>query len=488
VTEKDSSPLTESAPNLLRQLGLFDSTMMMMGIVIGSGIFLTTGIMAKSIPSAGLILLAWGIGGVLILAGALTYAELGAAMPDAGGQYVYLREAYGPLFGFLFGWKLFLVNMTGSIAALGVAFAVYFGYFFPSLSTQRKLFETTIALFGKDFSFSISVGQIVAVLIILLFSLFNYVGVIFGKTIQNIFTVLKIGAMIAIIVFGFVIGRGNPLDFSLNPAGLSFTHILIGLGVALIAVSWAFDGWNNVNYVASEIKKPQRNLPLALLIGTIGITLLYILMNLIYFYALSIPEMSGVVRVAEKSATALLGRKAADLVSVVVILSVLGALNGAIFAGARVYYAMAKDKLFFNRVGRLHPRFRTPSFAILIQAIWACILGLTGTFEQLFTYAMFIGVLFWVIAAGAVFTLRKKYPDLQRPYKTWGYPLVPLLFIIALSGVLLNALVKKPVESLIGLLFAGAGIPVYYIWKRRTGFDEQDLLKYHKGDAKNAQK
>ena len=475
---KNPSSNPEPSPRLLRQLGLFDSTMMMMGIVIGSGIFLTTGIMAKSIPSASLILLAWIIGGLLILAGALTYAELGAAMPDAGGQYVYLREAYGPLLGFLFGWKLFLINMTGSIAALGVAFAVYFGYFFPSLSTERELFGTTINVFGKSFPYSVSAGQIVAVLIILIFSLFNYVGVVFGKTIQNVFTVIKIVTMLGIIVFGFTLGLGNPIDFSLNPSSLSLTHILMGFGVALIAISWAFDGWNNINYVAGEIKNPQRNLPLALFIGTIGIAFLYVLMNLVYFYALPIPEMTGVIRVAEKSATALFGTQAADRVSIVVILSVLGAMNGAIFAGARVYYAMAKDKLFFHRVGRLHPRFQTPAFAILIQAIWSCILALTGTFEQLFTYAMFIGVLFWVIAAGAVFTLRKKYPDLPRPYKTWGYPAVPLIFILALSGVLLNALVEKPVESLIGLTITAIGIPIYYIWKRKMRLNEQDILKY----------
>jgi APA family basic amino acid/polyamine antiporter len=471
----------EASPKLIRQLGLFDSTMMMMGIVIGSGIFLTTGIMAKSIPSAGLILLAWIIGGLVILAGALTYAELGAAMPDAGGQYVYLREAYGPLFGFLFGWKLFLVNMTGSIAALGVAFAVYFGYFFPSLSTQRELFGTTICVFGKSFVYSVSAGQIVAVLIILIFSLFNYIGVVFGKTIQNVLTVIKIATMLAIIVFGLTLGKGNPIDFSLNPSGLTLTHILMGFGVALIAVSWAFDGWNNINYVAGEIKKPQRNLPLALFIGTAGITLLYILMNIVYFYALPIPDMTGVIRVAEKSATALFGTSAADLVSVVVIISVLGAMNGAIFAGARVYYAMSRDKLFFRRVGRLHPHFRTPAFAILIQAIWSCVLALTGTFEQLFTYAMFIGVLFWGIAAAAVFTLRKKYPDLPRPYKTWGYPVVPLLFILSLSAVLMNALFEKPVESLIGLTFTAVGIPIYFFWKKRSKLDEQDILKYQKG-------
>jgi APA family basic amino acid/polyamine antiporter len=305
--------------------------------------------------------------------------------------------------------------------------------------------------------------------------------VVFGKTVQNIFTVLKILTILAIIVFGLALGMGNPIDFSLNPSGLSLTHILMGLGVALIAVSWAFDGWNNINYVAGEIKKPQRNLPLALLIGTVGIAFLYILMNLVYFYALPLPEITGVVRVAEKSATALFGTRSAELVSIVVILSVLGAMNGAIFAGARVYYAMAKDRLFFQRVGRLHPRFRTPAFAILLQAIWSCVLALSGTFEQLFTYAMFIGVLFWVVAAVAVFTLRKRYPDLPRPYRTWGYPAVPLIFILALSGVLLNALVEKPVESLIGLFFTAVGIPIYFLWKRKTGIDEKDLLKYRKG-------
>lgn len=475
---KHSKSIHESSPQLIRQLGLFDSTMMMMGIVIGSGIFLTTGIMANSLPSASLILLTWAIGGLLIFAGAITYAELGAAMPDAGGQYVYLREAYGPLFGFLFGWKLFLVNMTGSIAALGVAFAEYFGYFVPSLSTQRELFGTTITLFDRGFFYSMSVGQIVAIVVILIFSLFNYVGVVFGKTIQNIFTIVKIGTMMALIGIGLTLGRGSSIEFSLNPSGLTYTQVLTGLGVALIAVSWAFDGWNNINYVAGEIKRPQRNLPLALLIGTAGISILYILMNIVYFYALPIPAMSGVIRVAEKSAASLFGTTAAGCVSVVVILSVLGALNGAIFAGARVTYAMAKDRLFFQRVGKLHPRFQTPAFAIGIQAIWSCVLALTGTFEQLFTYAMFIGVLFWVIAAGAVFTLRRKYPDLPRPYKTWGYPVIPLVFILALSGVLLNALIEKPVESLIGLVLTAIGIPIFYLWKRKTKLDAKDFLKY----------
>ncbi|MFC2164387.1 APC family permease [Acidobacteriota bacterium] len=483
------SASSQQSPSVLaRKLGLFDSTMMMVGIVIGSGIFLTTGIMAKSIPSAGLILLAWLIGGLLILAGALTYAELGAAMPDAGGQYVYLREAYGPLFGFLFGWKLFLVNMTGSIAALGVAFAVYFGYFFRSLSTQNILFSTRVPFGDKGISLSLSAGQVVAVLVILLFSTFNYLGVAFGKSVQNVLTVIKIATIIIIIVFGLAVGLGNPIDLNLTPAGMDFTQILIGFGIALIAISWAFDGWNNINYVAGEIRNPKRNLPLTLLMGTVGISVLYLLMNVVYILALPVEEMSGIVRIAETSATALFGTTAAKLISVAVIISVLGALNGAIFAGARVYYAMAKDKLFFRRVGNLHPKFQTPAFAILIQALWSCVLALTGTFEQLFTFAMFIGVLFWVIAAAAVFTLRRKNPSLPRPYKTWGYPVVPLIFIIALSGILINALIERPVESMIGLVFTALGIPVFFVWKRKTNLDVHNLMKYRGGQKTDVTK
>ena len=474
-----------SPPGLERKLGLFDSTMMMMGIVIGSGIFLTTGIMAKSISSAGLILLAWLVGGLLILAGALTYAELGAAMPDAGGQYVYLREAYGPLFGFLFGWKLFLVNMTGSIAALGVAFAVYLGYFLPSLSLQKILLATNVSLGNMGLSLSLSAGQVVAVLVILLFSAFNYIGVNFGKSVQNVFTVTKIATILLIIVFGLAVGARNPIHLDLTPAGMDFTQILVGFGIALIAISWAFDGWNNINYVAGEIRNPKRNLPLALILGAVGISILYLLMNVVYLLALPVEKMSGKVRIAEISATSLFGAPAAKLISAAVIIAVLGALNGAIFAGARVYYAMAKDKLFFQRVGKLHPKFRTPAFAVLIQALWSSVLALTGTFEQLFTYAMFIGVLFWVIAAAAVFTLRRKKPSLPRPYKTWGYPVVPLVFIVALSGVLINALVERPVESLIGLAFTALGIPVFYVWKSKLDLCEQDLIKYKAGSKQN---
>lgn len=436
---------------------------MMMGIVIGSGIFLTTGIMAQAIPSASMILLAWLLGGLLILAGALTYAELGVSLPEAGGQYVYLREAYGPLFGFLFGWKMFLVNMTGSIAALGVAFAEYFGSFFPSLSTKEVIFSSQIG----NFTFTLSKGQLVAVAVIILLTSINYVGVALGKSVQNVLTVVKIGTILAFVILGFVFARGTSIDMSLNPEGWSFVQLLTGFGLAFVSVFWAFDGWNNINYVAGEIKNPRRNLTFALIMGTMGVTLLYFFTNVIYFLSLPVGEMKGVVTIAERASASLFGSTAAGLISAMILISILGALNGAIFVGPRVYYAMARDGLFFKRVGGVHPRYKTPGFSLVIQAIWASLLALTGTFEQLFTFAMFAGILFWVLAAAAIFTLRKKRPGLPRPYKAWGYPVIPMIFILALSGILLNTLIRRPIESLAGVALMVVGIPVFYLWDRK---------------------
>ena len=462
---KTTDSMTDSREGLEKRLGLFDSTMMMVGIVIGSGIFLTTGIMAKYIPSVPLILLAWLIGGLLVWAGALTYAELGAALPEAGGQYVYLREAYGPLPGFLFGWKLFLVNMTGSIAALGMAFAEYFGRFIPSFSTDNLIFVKNIVLFGKRFTYSLSAGHLVALAVIVLLSAFNYVGVGLGKSIQNVLTVVKIGTIVLLIILAVIIGNTIPVQLTLNPSGLNLGQLITGMGVALIAVFWAFDGWNNINYVAGEIKNPKKNLTYTLIFGTVGITLLYVLTNVVYFLALPLEKMTGVVPIAEQAAGSLFGTTASGIMSAVVLISVLGALNGAIFVGPRVYYAMARDGLFFKKVARIHPRFKTPSISIIFQALWACVLALSGTFEQLFTFAMFAGIFFWVAAAASVFTLRKKAPHLPRPYKTWGYPVTPLVFIVVLSGILLITLIQKPIESLAGVVLVLFGVPVYFYWK-----------------------
>ena len=452
---------------LKRQLGLFDSTMVMVGIVIGSGIFVTTGYMAESIPSTGLILLAWIVGGLLTLAGALTYAELGAAMPEAGGQYVYLREAYGPMAAFLFGWILFLVYMTGGIAGLALAFAEYFGHFFPSLSIDSYILNKSLKVFHTSVHIKLSAGQCVGASVILLLSFFNYIGVIFGKLIQNFFTVIKIGIVAAIIFLGFVLGKGTAPNLTLNPGGWSFSQMIFGFGLVLVAVTWAFDGWNNVNFVAGEIKNPKDTLPRALILGTLGVTVLYVLINYIYLYALPMNKIIGEGKIAERATSALFGESIGGLISAAVLISIFGAINGSILAGPRVYYAMARDKLFFKRASEVHPRFKTPAFAVVIQGIWASILTLAGTFEQLFTFAMFIAIAFWIAATASVFTLRKKLPDLPRPYKTWGYPVVPIIFILASVGILINTLIEKPNEALAGILFTAMGIPVYFYWKRK---------------------
>lgn len=458
-----------SDSKLIRQIGLFDATMIMVGIVVGSGIFLSTGIIAASVPSSGLILLAWVVGGLLTLAGAFTYAELGAAMPEAGGQYVYIQKAYGELAAFLFGWIFFFAYMTGGIAYLALAFSEYLAYFFPFLSM-----DNVFLTLGPD-PFSLSTGEIMGMGAIVLFTLFNILGVGLGKTIQNVLTVVKIGTMLVFVFLAFTIGKTQAIDVMTIPLELSFGQIVVGFLVALVAVSWAFDGWNNVNFVAGEITDPQRNLTLSLIFGTLIITAIYILTNVVYLMSLPVTEIAGVYRVAEVSASALFGGPAAAFISVAVLISVLGALNGSILAGARVYYAMAQDGLFFSRAAEIHPRFKTPAFALFIQAAWACVLMLSGNLEQVVTYTIFIAIVFWIVAAASLFTLRKRCPELQRPYKTWGYPVVPALFILASVGILLATLVEKPVESLSGLGLIAVGIPAYFFLKRRRNEKTQSF-------------
>jgi APA family basic amino acid/polyamine antiporter len=451
---------------LRRQLGLGDSVMIMVGTVLGAGIYVTGGIIAQYIPSPVLLLAAWLVGGLITLAGALAYAELGAAMPEAGGIYVYLKKAYGSLTAFLFGWISFLVCGTGVIAGLAVAFADYFSYFFPGLSFQHVIWTANLDIFGFPVEYSLSAGRLVGASAIIFLSIMNGIGTHLGKGIQNIFTVIKITAITALIVLGFATGKGQPVQFTLNPPGWSFGSLVSGFGMALIGVSWTFGGWNSVNFIAGEIKNPQRNLKLTLIWGTVFISFLYLLVNYVYLYALPIDQMSGVVRIAEKASTALFGVATASIISAVIMVSTFGALNGCILTSPRVYYAMARDGIFFKQVARIHPTFQTPLFSIVLQAAWAIVLTLTGTFEQLLTYTIFIFILFNAITALSVITLRKKLPDLPRPYKTWGYPYVPAIFIIASLGILLNTLMEKPLESLLGLTITAIGIPVYFYWNK----------------------
>ena len=445
---------------LERQLGLFDSSMMVIGIVIGSGIFMTTGLMAEALPSASLILLAWILGGLQMLSGALTYAELGAAMPKAGGQYVYLREAYGPLPGFLFGWVAFVAYISGTNAAIAVAIAEHLGSFYPSLSTHNSIIGIG--------SFSISGGQIFALSLIVVLSLINYLGIVFGKWVQNIFTVLKIGSILLFALAGLFISTGNHLDLSLNPTDMSIGSILTGMGIALVAVNWTVGGWEYVTFAAGEIKNPKKNLPLALIIGTIVILVLYFLINIAYLKVLPMDTLIGEIKVGEMAAKTLYGPGIAGVFTLVIIVSMFGALNGNILVGSRVYYAMAKDHLFFSSAANVHPKFKTPGNAIIIQGFWAAILTLTGTFEELITLVVFVNVIMWIAASSTVFVLRKKQPNLERPYKVWGYPYVPAFFILFSSAIMVNTFIESPEQSLMGLGLTLLGIPAYLYWKKKN--------------------
>jgi APA family basic amino acid/polyamine antiporter len=392
-------------------------------------------------------------------------------MPRAGGQYVYLYEAYGPLAGFLFGWILFFVSMSGAIAGTTVGFTEYLSVFIPALSPANKLFSSTVTIFQHGYTVSLSSGQVTAVVVIFLFSAFNYLGVGLGKAMQNIMTLTKIIVMAAFIVVGLALCR-NPhpaqiLSFTTGQESMSLGKLLMGFGVALISVSWAYDGWHNVNYIAGEIHNPKRNLPLALILGILIIIVLYMMVNVVYVLTLPIEQMRGVKTIAEKTTSVFLGNRSAQVISAVVMISCLGSINGAIFVGARVYYAMAKDGFFFRQVAQVHPRFKTPSWAILFQGIWSSVIALSGTYEQILTYVTFINLVFWITGTSSVFVLRKKYPLLPRPYQTLGYPWVPILFIISLVGILVNTVINKPWESLIGTVLMLIGIPVFFYWRRK---------------------
>jgi APA family basic amino acid/polyamine antiporter len=444
-------------------LGLLDSTFIVIGIVVGSGIFLSTGIMARDLPSPLLIMVAWALGGGFAVIGALTFAELGAAMPGPGGQYVYLRESYGPLSGFLFGWLVLLIYQTGAISSLMAAFVEYFGYFSPAFGTGRTLFHITV---GR-WDWPISSGQLLASAIIGVLTYINIRGLHAGSSLNNVLTWLKLAAMGAFVVFALISGYGRGGALQLNPQGRSAAELVRGFGIAFIAVLWTFDGWTNITYSASEIRRPEWTLPRALLLGTLLITVVYVGMNAAYLYAVPISEMAGVTRIAEQAAIALFGTSATAIMVVVILVAVLGATHGSILTGARVYYAMAQDGLFFVSVGRVHPRFRTPHIALIVQGIWSCVLVVSGRYDQLFTYAMFSSLLLYAAAVASVFTLRRTKPDLPRPYRVWGYPVVPFLFLLAIAALIVNTLIERPMESLTGLGFLALGLPAYLFLRRR---------------------
>ncbi|MGA2328233.1 MAG: amino acid permease [Bryobacteraceae bacterium] len=449
-------------PGLKRELGVWSAASIVVGTVIGSGIFLVPKKMIASVGSPEVVFAVWIVGGLLSLFGALTYAELATAMPEAGGEYVYLREAYGPLWGFLYGWTQLLVAKSGSIATLATGFYLYMANFRPELT--QAFYTLRLPIGPEGGPLKMCYGQLLAIALILVLAVVNYLGVRFGGAVQVAVTVVKVGLIAAIIAIGLGGGHGTVANYA---SSIPVAGGAAGFFAALVGALWAYDGWNNVSMVSSEIRDPQRSLPRALIAGTAVVIGIYLLTNLAYFYVLSAREVASSDRVAADMMGRIFGERGAAAVSIAALVSIFAALNGSILSGARVPYAMARDGLFFRSVGGVHPVYRTPGVSILALNAWAALLVLSGRFEELYTYVIFASWILYGMTAAAVLVLRRKRPELARPYRTLGYPWVPVLFVLGALGVVLFTLRRSPRESLLGLGLILAGLPFYFHWKRR---------------------
>ena len=447
---------------LKRKLGLFDAVMLISGDMIGTGIFISTGVIAATLPSPGGVLLVWIFGGLLALTGALSCAELSASLPYAGGDYNYIKEAYGKLMGFLSGWSSFLVTFSGAIAFLAVTFTGFMSFFIPVLGAEETFFSAVIA----GLTIKITPGTIFSMAVVILISAVHCIGVRLGTLMQNILSLLKIGALLGIILLGSFFGKGDSAHFSPLFDWEKITNFSV-FAAAFIPVIFAYSGWNAVIYIAGEVKNPERNLPRALLMANLIVIGLYLAINMVYIYAVPVTEMKGALRVSEVATTALFGYQTSVWITAVITVSILGALNVVTMLGPRIYYAMARDGVFFKGLAQVHPTFNTPVNAIILQAVWACFLLVTGTFGTLFTYVSVIITLFSAFTVSSVIVLRYKRPDLKRPYKLWGYPVVPLLFIAIHLWIVWGSVTEKPFESLVGVIIVGLGIPAYFFWQKR---------------------
>ena len=432
-------------PKLKRVLSLLDATMINAGGIIGSGIFMVPAAVAMFTGSASLFFMVWIAGGIVSLFGALSVAELGAAMPRAGGQYVYLSEAYGPVWGYLYGWSAIAVINTASIAAVGVAFSEYLRFFFPI---------TDISIKG------------IAVATIVLLTIINILDVKSGARFQNLFTISKLAAIFGIIILGLVMEGGSNQNLSPFFSDQSFTELVGPLGLAMVSVLWTFDGWIFITYVAGEVKNPGRNIPLSLIFCMLIVVTIYLLLNYVLIYTLGFTGMNGSDLVVSDSASVFLGNKGAAIVTLIILISLIGANNGFVLTSARINYAMAKDKLFFHQASQIHPRFKSPANALIIQCVWACLLTFTGTFNQLITYIIFASWIFYGMSAGAVIILRNKKPDMERPYKTPVYPWIPIIFILFAIFLTINTIMEAPRDAAIGAGIILVGLPMYYYWKK----------------------
>ncbi|MDB5100802.1 MAG: amino acid permease-associated region [Cyanobacteria bacterium RYN_339] len=447
--------------HFVRGLGLLDATMIVAGSMIGSGIFIVSADIAREVGSPGWLLVVWLITGCLTLAAALSYGELAAMMPKAGGQYVYLREAYGPLWGFLYGWTLFMVIQCGTIAAVSVAFAKFLGVLLPWVSADTKLLGP------------VSSQQAVAIAVILVLSATNMGGVRAGKLIQNTFTIAKLGALAALIALGLFAGHAAAPALTApgfwTPA-VGGWAIWTVVGTAMVGSLFSSDAWNNITFTAGEVRDPKRNIPLALALGTVIVTGLYMLANLAYLNALPLAAIQHAPqdRVGTAVALSVLGPAGSGLMAAAIMVSTFGCVNGLVLAGARVYYAMAQDGLFFKAAGKLNKQ-GVPAVGLALQAVWAAALTLSGSYGNLLDYVIFAALLLYVLTVGAIFVLRRTRPEAERPYKAVGYPLVPALYMVLASLLMLDLLIYKPGYTWPGLGIVLAGLPVYFIWRAKAG-------------------
>jgi APA family basic amino acid/polyamine antiporter len=449
---------TAAEPGLIRGLSLLDAVLLLVGGVVGSGIFLTSGSIAQEVRYSSLFLLVWLIGAVVSLFATFAFAELASMYPDAGGQYVYLREAYGEFPAFLYGWMIFSVAQTGTIAALAVGFAEYLGAFTP-LDPHRALFMVGSWAFTR--------GHLVALLAIAVMTWTNIAGVRRGADAQNLATWLKFAAIAVFVGLGFVFGHGSWSHWhTAAAASPGAGSMASAVGVALVAVFWTYDGWVYITWVAGEIKDAQRTLPRALMLGLGCVAAVYIAMNLAYLYALPMDRIAGETVIAQAAGETLFSPRIGRWLSCAVAISCFGAMSSAILCSARVYFAMARDGIFFRTMGRIHPRYRTPAYALFFQAVWSAVLALSGRYDELYTYVIFMMVLSYLATVVGLFVLRRKHPDAPRAYRCTGYPWVPVIYLAAAGAWALNTLVERPKESFAGLLIVLIGVPGYIYWKR----------------------
>jgi basic amino acid/polyamine antiporter, APA family len=464
--------MNQPTTKLLRGLSLVDTTALVIGTVIGTGVFLKAAPMAQAVGTPWLVLLAWVAAGLLSLAGALTYAELGAMLPEAGGEYVYLHKSYGRMIAFLFGWQRFIVAGSASIATLGTGLAIFLSSFLP---LDQVWLHHDFTLLGEEINWQFGAKQVVAVVAILFMSGINCLTILVGGKVQLLLTLLKVGGIAFVILGVFFASRGATWDHLARPVGAPQWSGWSLFGTAMLAALWGYDGWNNMPMAAGEVRDPGRNIPRALVLGMIIVMAIYCLLNLCYFYALPFEEVRiasstkyrDAAPVAKKAAETFWSSYGGQFVSLVFVVSALGALNGSILANARVPFAMARDGLFFRPLAKLNSETRVPVACLIVQALWASVLALSGTFDQLTDCLLFASWIFYGLVTSSVFVLRYRLPDLARPYKTFGYPVVPLVFILVAVWLIINTFMTKRLESVTGIVLMAAGLPLYFYFRYR---------------------